>query len=98
MSGYLAFTLCLFILALIGGYLATAKKSQQQEDFGQRLVMVCGTFLCIVPSMPGVTFSRYEIVGLALSLISGSLTGVWLWDDRRPLAQAIKIDRSMGPG
>lgn len=98
MSGYTVFTLCLFIVALIGGYLATAKKSQLQEDFGQNLVMVCGVLLCIVPSIPGVTLSKYEIVGLVLTIIGGSLTGVWLWDDRRPQAQANKTDQNVGHG
>ena len=86
MSGYAVFALCLFVLALLGGGLATAKKSQLHEDFGQKLVMVCGALLCIVPCLPEVNLSGYQVAGLALAIISGSLVGVYCWNERAPTA------------
>jgi hypothetical protein len=85
MNGYEIFLLVLFFPSLLGGYLATGKKSQQHEDVGHSLILVLGVVAIFGICWPGVTLAWYEKVALFLDIFGGFLLGVGLWRDTRAL-------------
>lgn len=92
MNGYTVFLLVLFLFSLIGGYLATGKKSRELEELGHHLVWLPGFIGILGICLPTVTFTAVEVFGVVVAtvellqvvvaVVGGSLFGVSLWRDK----------------